>query len=309
MPTSSDIDRAIRGKGRTTDRAIADLAERQHGVVARRQLLQMDVSPDAIDRRVARGLLHRVHRGVYAVGHSRLGLRGNWMAAVLGCGPGAVLSHRDAAALWDLVPVPDGKIHVSVPRSVRGPSSIRVHVSRSLDGYTARRKGIPVTSPSRTLVDLASVFDATRLRRVVEEAERVGLLDHSALRRLCMGGRRGLKNLRALLASYDGSAAWKRSDLEGAFLDLCRIAKLPPPQVNPIVCGKEVDAFWPGQRLIVEADSFEHHKTREAFERDRERDMELQLAGHRVLRVTHRRLESDPEAVAQALRRLLARSG
>jgi Protein of unknown function (DUF559) len=170
------------------------------------------------------------------------------------------------------------------------------------------RDGIPVTTVGRTLLDLAEVVSPIQLRRAFEEADRLELIDIRAIEQLLdrSRGRRGLKPLAALLATHRGPAPPIRSELERLFLDLCHRADLPPPTVNAHVEGLEVDALWPEQRLIVELDGYAFHRTRASFEHDRTRDATLQLAGYRVLRVTHRRLEAEPAAVAGTVRSLLA---
>ncbi len=170
------------------------------------------------------------------------------------------------------------------------------------------RDRIPVTSVARTLLDLAEALSPTQLRRAFEEADRLELIDMRAIEQLLdrSRGRRGLKPLAALLATHRGPAPPIRSELERLFLDLCHRADLPPPTVNAHVEGLEVDALWPEQRLIVELDGYAFHRTRASFESDRTRDATLQLAGYRVLRVTHRRLDAEPAAVAVAVRSLLA---
>jgi len=170
------------------------------------------------------------------------------------------------------------------------------------------RDGIPVTSVARTLLDQAAIVNARRLERAFEEAERRRLLDVTAVRRLMARshGHHGLGSLDALI-----SQAWKplpelRSELERAFVELCRLTPLPMPQTNTIVLGLEVDALWQREWLVVELDSFAFHRTRAAFERDRSRDALLQAAGYRVVRVTSRRLTEEPAAVAKLVRALLS---
>ncbi len=170
-----------------------------------------------------------------------------------------------------------------------------------------RLTGIPVTSVARTLLDLAGMLSFTQLQRAVEQAERLEVLDAGALRRTCdhSRGRSGVQTLRALLAEQDDPPPPTRSELERRFLDLCSAAELPAPSLNVCVAGYEVDAVWHQNRLIVELDGYAYHRDRASFERDRARDATLQLAGYRVLRVTHRRLETEPAAVANAVRALL----
>ncbi len=294
------------------DWALADLASRQHGVVARDQLLALSISTETIKRRVTAGRLHPIHRGVYAVGYSSLSAHGRWLAAVLAIGPDGVLSHRSAAALWGLRPTASARIDVTVlGRARRARQGIATHVTRQLpDRDRAERAGIPVTSVARTLLDLAAVVPEHQICSAFEEAERLRLLDLRAIEDVCRRGwgRRGLGALLRVAADQSDPPAATRSELERAFLDFCQRQSLPPPRMNAIVAGLEVDAVWEPQRLIVELDGFAFHRTRAAFERDRVRDSALQLAGYRVLRFTHRRLMQEPGAIAQALRAILTPS-
>jgi uncharacterized protein DUF559 len=261
-----------------------------------------------MDHRVVTGRLHRIHAGVYAVGHARLTQPGRWMAAVLACGEGALLSHRSAAALWGIGTYPGIRIDVTVSdRSGRRRPHIAVHRPRSLleeDRWEV--DGIPVTSAARTILDLAGVL-GPRLERAFHEADRLGLLDPRALAALGAraSGRRGAGRLRALLAAHHGPSPETRSALEHRFLHLCHRAGLPTPAVNVPVCDYEVDAVWPRQRLVVELDGYAFHHARNVFEADRVRDAVLQLAGYRVLRVTHSRLMKEPSSVVEAIRTLL----
>lgn len=302
-----DVMRSRERPGR--ERALVALAVRQHGVVAHRQLRELGFRPRAIQHRVAAQRLHGVHTGVYAVGRPELELRGRWMAAVLAAGPGAVLSHGDAAALLELRQAGAGAVHVTGRRSRRGGRGIRVHRVRHLrpeDTTTVER--IPVTSVARTLLDLAEVLQPRQLERAFEQAERLRVLDLRAVERVCTRshGRRGLRALRDLLAEEQIAAALHtRSELERRFLDLCRDNALPIPALNVSVAGFEVDAFWPQARLVVELDGYSFHRSRESFERDRARDAALQVAGCRVVRVTQMRIAREPGRIAQDLRALL----
>jgi hypothetical protein len=171
----------------------------------------------------------------------------------------------------------------------------------------AARDGIPVTTLARTLLDLGEVVSSRQLERAFEQAELLRLLDLRAIEALAKRarGRRGLRPLAALLSGAS-EPAMTRSELERRFLELCRHANLPIPVLNAVVAGLEVDALWPSQRLIVELDGYAYHRTRAAFERDRGRDAALQIAGYRVLRVTHRRLATEPAAIVGAVRSLLS---
>ena len=288
---------------------IAQLAARQHGVVARRQLFAVGLSRGAVDRRLAAGRLHFLYPAVYAVGQPHIAGPGLLLAAVLACGDHALLSHRSAAALWELLPYAGSRVHVTAAR--RGRRSLRgicVHsIRRPHAENRAERSGIPLTSVARTLLDLAQNVRQDQLERAFEQAERLRLLDLAAVARLCerSNGHRGLTRLRPLVAQAGRPVAETRSELERRFLRLCDDAGLPPAAVNVVVAGHEVDALWRAARLVVEIDGFEYHGTRAAFERDRARDADLQLAGFRVVRVTARRLSREPQAVASAIGSLI----
>jgi predicted transcriptional regulator of viral defense system len=291
------------------DRQVAELAGRQHGIAARRQLLAVGLTPRMVDRRVAAGRLHVVHRGVYAVGHAILIAKGRWLAAVLSCGPGALLSHRSAACLWGIRLAANAKIDVTV---IRGGSHARfgvtIHHARGLtDLDRTLISAIPVTDLPRTLLDLADVVSPHQLELAVEVAERRRLLDMRAIEELLerSNGRRGVRRLRSALSLPTG-AIDTRSPLERRFLAFCGKHDLPRPQVNVVVAGYEVDAHWPAAKLVAELDSVTYHHTRAAFERDRAKDIQLQLDGQRVIRVTDRRIESDGVRLAAEIATLLA---
>jgi very-short-patch-repair endonuclease len=284
---------------------LAELAAKQHGVVAHWQLRELGYSPGELRGLVARGHLHRLSRGVYAVGHRRLSVRGRWTTAVLAGGPGAVLSHRAAVALWDLRPIPSGLIDVTVPRRTRCERrGVRVHTVRRLhpDDHTTL-DGIPVTSVHRTLLDYAEVARFQQLRLALEAAERRDLLDGLKLEALYgrARGRHGLKALRAAVAELRGPAPWTQSELERTFQALIREWGLPEPQVNVIVEGFLVDFWWPQARLVVELDGYRFHKDRRTFEDDRRRDTKLQLAACMTMRVTQRRIEREREGLRRDL--------
>jgi very-short-patch-repair endonuclease len=283
-----------------------ELAERQYGVVARAQLRALGLSNSAIRERVRQGRLQRLHRGVYAVGHRALRPEGRMLAAVLACGPGAVLSHRSAAALWGLRP--SDRVRVDVTTAAHGgtgQSGIDLHRVRSLDpADVTEHRGIPVTTVARTFVDLAGVVEKPALQRALNQAEILHLYDHAAFIETLdrSNGRRGAQALRAGLAS---PPAFTRSELEAQFLTLCRQHSLPQPLLNAAVCGYEVDFLWRQARLIVETDGYAYHRTRQAFEGDRRRDAELKRAGYEVLRVTYWQVRREPEWVASTVRALL----
>ena len=287
-------------KHRPPDRVVAELAAAQYGVVAKRQLLAIGLSPSGIKRRVAAGRLLPLHRAVYAVGHSAIERRGHWLAAVLACGPDAVLSHRSAAALWGIRETAQTRIDVTTGRKAsRGQEGICLHRSRLDEGDVTSHDRIPTTSLPRTLLDLASCTPLDAVVRALEEAERRRLIDTAPIHPLLerASGHQGAGRLANALAAYDPRATRTRSEFERAFLALCRTRHLPPPTLNTLIEGYEVDAVWPERKLIVELDGYAYHRTRAAFERDRRRDAALLRAGYRTLRVTALRLEAKPDAV------------
>ena len=287
------------------DRRIAALADRQHGVVTSRQLTAFGLSRQAVAKRVRAGRLHRIHRGVFAVGRRHLDRDGRFHAAALACGPRAVLSHRSAAAILGILKRPGAEVEVTVPGAAgrRRRSSITVYRRALPLADTGHVDGVPVTSPARTLVDLAEVLARRGVERAIDEAAFLKL-DLSELRP--RDGRRGAPTLAMVLEEHEPGSTRTRSDLEEAMLALCRQGGLPRPRVNAVVEGHEVDFSWRDAGLIVETDGRAGHTTPGAFERDRLRDADLIVAGWRVVRVTDRRLTSEPLAVARQLRRLLA---
>lgn len=292
------------------ERIIAQLAGGQHGVITRDQLVSARVPPHRVAYRVKSGRLRRIHAGVYGTG-SVPTAREHLMAAVLACGPGARLSHWSGLELRDLVPPrPGAPVDVTVDhakqRRVRG---LRVH--RFRDGRSddvTYHDGIPVTSPGRTLLDIAALATESELERIVARAERMGLVTLDQLRALAQQHprRRGMRSLRALLDR--GATALTRSKAEAAFLHLVRRAGLRSPESNVVLFGFEVDFLWRAERLVVEIDGFAFHRERASFERDRRRDAELTASGLRVLRFTWRQLNDEPEGVLVRVVRALGRS-
>jgi hypothetical protein len=232
------------------------------------------------------------------------------MAATLALGPDAVLSHVDGAALQGLRAATGSRIHVTTPRRARRRQGIRIHESRSLHARDrVEVDGIPVTSIPRTLLDLAEVLPRTQLQRAYEQAERLRMLDVAAINELLgrSDGWRGVATLRDLVDYDPAGAAEAGSELELRFLDLIRGAGLPQPQVNVVVEGFIVDAYWPSARLVVELQGYAYHSDREAFERDHARIARLRLAGYEVLALTWRQITHEAAWVASALTTLLAR--
>jgi len=289
-------------------RELADLAERQHGIVSIRQLTgPLGYSQTGVHRDVSAGRLHRLYRGVFAVGHTNLSLQGQCLAAVLACGPDALLSHVSAAWLWDLTKTSPLPASVSTPLHRRRRPGIRVHEARSLAAEDrALREVIPVTSLPRTLLDVAATVRFDWLEKMVERSEDLELFDLRAVEGL-LGrtvGHPGHGRLRKAIALYKPSS-FTRSTLEKRFLELCLEAGLPQPRTNFVAYGFELDCYWPEFRFAVELDVFETHGSRAAFERDRKRQEDLLLAGVGMTRVTGPRLEREPRQVIRRVALLL----
>jgi len=298
---------------RRAERLLAALASRQHGVVSRTQLVRLGLGHRAIDHRIAGDRLHPVHRGVFAVGHPAVSRPATWMAAVLAAGEGAVLSDHAAAALWGIRDAGRSRPSVTAPRRVDRP---RIDVRRIVlpaDEVTIWR-GIPVTTPARTLFDLAGTLTRPQLEAAVNEAEIQRLTSPTPLAVLLARHPRrpGAANLRRILIDHETiGRRVTRSELEVAFLAFLDAHALPRPHTNAEIDlgnGREpmVDAAWDAQRLIVELDSYSIHATRRNFEADRDRDRALTVAGWRVVRITWRRLHRDRASLAAELRTLLA---
>ncbi|HEY8502693.1 MAG TPA: DUF559 domain-containing protein, partial [Solirubrobacterales bacterium] len=297
----------LRNAGR--ERRLAGLATRQHGVVSHSQLLELGFGVHWIERRLGEHRLRQVHRNVYAVGHLRVPRRGYWWAAVLAYGPDALLSHHTAAVLWGIQRARRGPIHVTAGcgrQGIRRREGVWIHRCKLAPKDRTVRDGLPVTTVARTLFDLAEVAPYETLKGAVEEADRLKLLRLRELEQVCERGRGrpALRPVRRLLAEL-GPPDQGRSPLEIRFARVLREHRLPKPAQNVLVLGHEVDALWPAAKLVVELDSWEHHGHRAAFERDRARDPKLMLAGYRTVRITHRRLDEEPQTLAAELRALL----
>jgi very-short-patch-repair endonuclease len=290
------------------DACIAEIAAKQHGVVSIDQLRRLGCSQASVTRRVAAGHLHRVHRGVYAVGHPALSLEGRWLAAVLALGRGlhkggdvlehwgAGVSHRSALSLWSLLPAGQAPCDVVVGgnggRALR--DGIRVHRSLTLvSSDVTLHRGIPVTTPERTIADLREAISTRRrgaissreLRKAIRQANAIGL---------------------PIGAKY--AKARTRSDLEGDFLRLCRRHQLPPPEVNVRIGPYLIDFLWRERRLVVETDGYLYHRGEVAFQDDHARDLELMRRGFEVLRISELQLYEEPTQVAEVLTARLSRA-
>jgi uncharacterized protein YjiS (DUF1127 family) len=285
------------------------VAAARHRVVARRDLVSTGVGEEAIRHRLENHRLYRLHRGVYAVGTPDLDRLGRWLAAVLACGDDAVLSHRSAAALWGLLNPPSGPIEVTVPgRSSYRRSGIRVHATRSLlRAEVSQTRGIPCTSVERTIIDIAG-GPAAEVERAVEQAFALHLLGRNRMAEALSraNGRRGVGDLRRLLARLLGDLPLTRSELERRFLKLVARAGLPAPIVNRYRAAHRVDFTWPTYRFVVETDGRATHDNPYAFHRDRARDLELELAGWHVIRLSWWQVVEDPARVVALLAKRLA---
>lgn len=287
-------------KRASVDWRIAQIARCQHGIVTAKQLVELGLTLGAIAKRARRGRLHRMHQGVYAVGHDGLSKEARWMAAVLACGHDAVLSHGAAAVHWGLLRPLDGPIDISIPsqRGRKRRHGIRIHRCATLakaplstDGSQRRlaplvtvRDYIPVTTVARTIADLPATLPPRLLRRAIRQAEFLKLPV-------------GIETDRT------------RSDLERDFLRLCRRYGLPAPEVNILIDGMTVDFLWRDARLVVETDSYATHGGTIAFEDDRQRDMRLRRLGYSVHHFSERQLELEPAAVGADVAAALRETG
>jgi Protein of unknown function (DUF559) len=282
------------------------LAREQHGVLARRDLEELGFSKMAIEHRLATGRLHLISPGIYAVGRPELTPHGRWMAAVLACGEGAVLSHRSAAELWGIGREEAGRIDVSIRRRSRiARRGVKVRCRPSIPGRSlVRRHGIPVTTPVQTLIDLATELRTLRLERPVNEADRLDLVDPETLRHSLDDhvGMPGVKALRTLLDRH--TFRLSDSDLEILFRPLALAAGLPLPLTKHRVLGYEVDFFLPDHGLVVETDGLRYHRTPAQQARAVKRDQTHTAAGLRVLRFTHRQIAHEPDEVTAVLRKI-----
>lgn len=299
---------------RRSDAAIDAAFAGQHHVMTLAQLENLGLSARAVRHRVATGRLHRLHRGVYAIG--RPTAEGRWMAAVLASGEGAVLSHRSAADLWGMRSAARARIDVTVKGSTgRVRTRIDVHSGAALTPEdVAERDGIPCTSLARTLIDLAAVVDRRALERAVDRAEEIQAFDlgavADALERL--RGRAGTARLARVIESYAGPVS-TRSEMEERLLELIRVAGLPEPEVNAWIpleegAGYRPDFLWRDARLIVEVDGRAYHARRSAFRHDRRRDRRLALAGFETRRYDASEILERGARVVGEIRAFLGRS-
>lgn len=285
-----------------------ELAERQHGALSRAQLGELGLPPHAIEHRIAAERLFPVHSGVYAVGRPRLSTRGCWMAGVLACGEGAVLSHLSAARLWGIWEGPTAVIEISVPVARRGRRpGILVHRRRpaALDDATTRAR-IPVTSVARTIIDVAPRLRQGQLERAIGEADRLDLIDPDQLRAAAAAAPR-FPGASLIVRTLD-QATFRLTDseLERRFLRVVRRLDLGLPDTGVEIDGLKVDFFWPKLGLVVETDGLRYHRTAGQQTADRRRDQLLSKARLRVLRFTHSQIRFRPGEVEETLRDVAA---
>jgi Transcriptional regulator, AbiEi antitoxin len=293
---------------RVGHRALAELATRQHGVVSTGQLSALGYTRSSASKASGVGRLHRVHRGVYVVGHQRLTWHGRCMAAVLAASP-SVASHWSAGWLWGLLQTRPGTLHVTCRRSRHADWPFVTHTADLAPADLTRRDGIPVTSLARTILDLAVDSRPRTVGRFIRQADDDKNFDLGAMEDLLARtkGHRGRAKVLTALEIYDEKPIFTRSDLERRFYEAVTAAGLPAPAMNCFVAGYEIDAYWADHRFGVELDIYETHGSRLSFEQDRERDDELLLAGIETTRVTGPRLAREPDAVLESVRRHLAR--
>jgi predicted transcriptional regulator of viral defense system len=276
---------------------VARVAGRQWGRVSRRQLEAFGCGSSTVDDWLAHGYLHRLLPGVYAVGHAAPGIGGDLAAALLDAGPGAMLSHATAAWWLGLSDAEPTVIHVSTPRRCRSRRGIRVHERRTLERVWHRR--LTVTALAQTLLDYATTAPRARVRRALAEADYRGILDVTAVTDLLGRGRPGSASLRRALREHQPRLAQARSVLEERFMSLCEAHRIPLPELNVTVHGWVVDAYWPQDRLVVELDGYDNHRSPAQIRRDRRKELQLRGAGLTIARYAYDQIENDSAAVAE----------
>ena len=290
------------------ERAIGELAGRQDNLVTREQLLTIGLGRGAIAHRLSAGRWRRVHPGVYLVAPAPLHLRAEARAAVLACGDSAAVSHATAAGLWGILPETDD-VHVTVPGRHTGPrEGVHVHRTAALHpDEIALRHGLRLTSPARTICDLAGMATTHEAEAALTEARVQRLVTdpqlHAVIERTPT--LKGSAVIRALLRA-ETETGYSRSRAERAMVELTRAAGLPPPLLNQRLLGYLADFVWPQYRLVMEVDGYRYHGHRAAFERDRRRDQLMVSSGYRVLRITWRQLRDEQLFVVARLAQAMA---
>jgi very-short-patch-repair endonuclease len=305
-----DPTRSPAGRKISAARVCATIAARQRGVVSREQLLSAGLSPAVITGLIRAGHLHRLHRGVYAVGHPVLPAFGREQAAVLACGSGAVLSGRSALYVWGILPTASGEVEIAVPgRHCRKQRGIRTHRVETLDVRDVRtRHGLRVVFPARALVDFAATASWDELGDAVAEARsnklvRGGELEAAAA---AAGKRRGGARMRAFLDD-EREPGITRSRAERRFRKLLQDAGFPQPKTNVLIAGRNADFVWEAEKVILEVDGWRWHSHRRAFENDRKKAMAFADAGYHVIRVTWRQFTREPLALIAHIARIIDR--
>ena len=283
--------------GETHQRSPWPLSRKQRGVITTAQLIRLGYSEKAIEHRVSRGRLHRVHKGVYAVGRRELSQEGEWMAATLACGETAALSHESAVIFWKLAKRPARPIHVSVLSQSRSRTGIEVH--RRAELKTTTRDGIRVTTPAQTLIDIAHTWDAGELEQAIGEADLRRLVSLRALRTAATRAGRPGAPLRRVIERATFRVT--QSELERRLLRIVAKAALPTPETQTRFGKHRVDFYWPAGRVVLEADGGRFHRTAAQQTRDRKRDQAHFRAGRIPLRVTHAQVFFNPAEVIALL--------
>lgn len=283
-----------------------ELARNQHGVVSSEQLRDIGYTPQAIHYRIRTGRLHPLHRGVYVVGRPYATDHGRWMAAVIACGAGGVLSHSSAAALWRIGPEKRDLVELSLPSlSRRCRPGLQIHQRPALEARDVTTEyGIPVTTPVQTLIDMALRLDRSGIERMINESDKYNLAHPPGIRRALdqRAGEPGVARLRRILDRR--TFRLTKEELERRFLPLAAAAGLPVPLTGQWVNGFEVDFYWPDLGLVVETDGLRYHRTPAEQARDRLRDQAHTAAGFAQLRFTHEQVRYEPDYV----RRILAQT-
>jgi hypothetical protein len=307
MPDKERTLEPNRARPAIAHRPLADLAEQQHGVVSTRQMEGLGYSRDAISYGARSGRLHRLHRGVYAVGHKSLTWHSRCLAAVLACEPNALASHTSAAWLWGLLTSRPGTFHVTAPTRRHKKKDLHLHYARLADEDRTACEGIPATGLARTLLDFAATASPTRLDRAIQRSEERRIFDLRAVDALLgrAGSHPGRARLRRAVAIYRDEPAFSRSRVERRFLELVKSAGLPAPSMNFNESGYELDAYWRAERFAVELDVYETHGSRAAFEQDRRRQENLKIRGIEMIRITGPRLDREPATVVESVANLL----
>lgn len=302
---------------------ISSLASEQDGVIGRRQLIAAGIAAHQVDSRVQNRLLKKLYAGVYSFGHDRLTLEGRQQAAVMAGGPNAVLSHRTAASALGLLP-PSRKLEVirsSSPDRHRPPPEhasrsihpgLTIHRTRSLSRHEIwTRRGIRMTSPVRTIINLAERESPKTLDTAIRRGVANEILDIAALTRAVerCRGRKGIRKLRKVIAQWDPGTLRARSGLELTMPELCRNQGIPPPLINDFRCGYEVDFQWKGSDVIVESDGYAYHRSRADLHRDYRKMLDLTAAGLTVCRVDEEMIQDEAAGFGAKLRKLLADEG